>query len=288
MPTRSAERPAPSPVRVAEGARAVLRLVRWPNALIAAAGVLLGAAWGGAVRPSTWFAALAAVALTAVANAVNDIQDEQIDRVAHPDRPLPSGAMTRDAARAVARLSALVGLAASAAASAALGALSVAVVACMVWYSVTLKARRGVAGNALVSLLASLPFLYGAWTAGRPLSGVALVALAVPLHFAREVAKDLDDVAGDAPARRTLPLVAGAWTARLAVVASASLFGVVAVFFFARGGAAALGLALAAVGCTALAVRRVLSALRGAPAIFKGSMLLAMAALAVLSLHPPA
>jgi len=36
----------------------------------------------------------------------------------------------------------------------------------------------------------------------------------VPLHFAREIAKDLDDAHGDASFRRTLPLRVGAATAR--------------------------------------------------------------------------
>src|SRR3954464_3551952 len=72
---------------------AVADLVRWPNALIAAAGVFTGAwyAAGDVTAPATAWLARAAVALTAVANAADDVADREIDRVAHPERPLPSG-----------------------------------------------------------------------------------------------------------------------------------------------------------------------------------------------------
>lgn len=283
MPTpSSADAPAAGalPAGRAGGVVAVLRLARWPNALIAASGVLLGAAWAGTIRPAAWLAALAAVALTTLANTVNDVHDVAIDAVAHPERPLPSGAISRDAARVVAGAAAVAGVAASAAASPALGVLSLLVAMAMLWYSLSLKSRHGLSGNLLVALLASLPFLYGAVTAGRAGRGLVLVGLAMPLHFAREVAKDLDDAAADATRRRTLPLVAGARAARLTVVAATALFALLATGYFARHGAAPLALALTASACAAVAVARLLSARRGVPALLKGSMLLAMGAVA--------
>ncbi len=39
----------------------------------------------------------------------------------------------------------------------------------------------------------------------RPSAGIPLFLVGVPLHFAREIAKDIDDVDGDAAHRRTLP-----------------------------------------------------------------------------------
>ena len=74
---------------------ALAEIARWPNALIAAAGVLVGAWWARPVLPGAapLWAALAAVALTVYANAFNDRYDIEIDRVAHPERPLPRGAV---------------------------------------------------------------------------------------------------------------------------------------------------------------------------------------------------
>ena len=173
MPTPSTEPVAfatPSPARRG-GVLAVLQLARWPNALIAGAAVLLGAAWAGRVTPASWLAAVAALALTTLVNTVHDIHDVAIDAVAHPERPLPSGALSRDAARGVAGVTAAIGILASAAASAALGALSCVVVAAMRWYSASLKRRSGLAGNLLVALLASLPSSTGPRARGAPAGG---------------------------------------------------------------------------------------------------------------------
>ena len=157
--------------------------------------------------------------------------------------------------------------------------LSAAVLAAMLWYSLRLK-RLGLPGNVLAALLASLPFLYGAWSAGSVTRGLPLFALAVPLHFAREIAKDLDDAAADAVVRRTIPVVAGLTVARVACLAPSAAFALLAIAFFARRTVPALALVAASVLCVALAGWRVAAGLEGAPRLLKGAMLFAMAAAA--------
>ena len=78
---------------------ALLTLARWPNAVLAAGGVAIGAWWAhGPLGASVAWAALAAAAIAAAANAWNDVADVEIDRTAHPDRPIPRGAVSlRDA-----------------------------------------------------------------------------------------------------------------------------------------------------------------------------------------------
>ncbi|HEU4565986.1 MAG TPA: UbiA family prenyltransferase, partial [Gemmatimonadaceae bacterium] len=204
-------------------ASAVLQLVRWPNALIAAAGVLLGAWWGsGHLGWRSGVAALAAIALAAAANAWNDVADVAIDARAHPERPLPSGRLSVAGAARIARTMGAAALPLAALARPALGLLTIPVLALMRLYSPHLK-RRGLPGNIVVAVLASLPFLYGAWAEGAPGAGLRLVAIAAPLHFAREIAKDLDDAAGDAGARATLALRAPG-VARGALVCAVLLF----------------------------------------------------------------
>lgn len=258
--------------------KAIPALVRWENALIAAAGVWLGAWWAGrGAWRSVLAAALAAIALTAAANAWNDIADVDIDRLAHPARPLPSGALSVRAARVVAWCAAAVGLALAWMARPALGAVSVAVLAVMWGYSPWLK-RRGVVGNAAVAVLASLPFLYGAWAVGHPRAGLILVAVAAPLHLARELAKDIDDAAADAPVRRTLA-VADPASARMFVLAALVIFVVMLVPLVLGRPIFALVLVPALVLC-ALAAGAVLRGRRGAPRLFKVAMLFAMIAFA--------
>ena len=172
-------------------ASAALRLVRWPNALTAAAAVVVGAWWAGWGTPMPIaLAALAAIGLTAAANAWNDLADVDIDRVAHPERPLVTGALSDRAADRIAMLGALVAVIAASDVSVLLGVSSVAVLLLMRLYSPWLK-RAGLAGNLVVALLASLPFVFGSYAAGHWARGVPLVLIAVPLHFARELAKDL-------------------------------------------------------------------------------------------------
>lgn len=258
----------------------MLALVRWQNALIAVAGVLLGAWWAGwgAWHP-VLAAALAAIAFTAAANAWNDVADQDIDRIAHPDRPLPSGAIDVHAARAIAWGAAAIGLVFATIARPVLGLVSIGVLVAMWGYSPWFK-RHGFVGNIAVAILASFPFLYGAWAVGRPHAGVLLVAVAAPLHLARELAKDIDDAEGDALARRTIAVVNPA-AARIFLVGALILFVAVLAPLVAGRPRFAVVLVPALVLC-ALAARAALRGRRGAPTLFKLAMLCAMLAFAAV------
>ena len=266
----------------ADDGRAVLALVRWPNAVIAAGGVVAGALWAAGreapVRPVA-LAAGAAAALTALANAFNDYTDRDIDRVAHPDRPLPRGLLHPSTALVVAATAAVAGVTLSALARPALGALSVVVVVLMLAYSTSIK-RHGLPGNVLVAVLASLPFLYGAWAVGRPRAALALLGLAIPLHLAREIAKDLEDAAGDAATRRTLPVARGTGAARAALLAALAIFlAALAAMAWRRPRFAAAAVPVVVLSC--LAAWRAAHGQHGGPLLFKSAMVCALFSLAV-------
>lgn len=255
-------------------------LVRWQNTLIAFAGVLLGAWWSrGNISVHVLAAALAAVFFTAAANSWNDVADIDIDRIAHPERPLPSERLTTSAARWVASISAALAVILSFIARPQLGALSVAVLVTMRLYSPHIK-RLGLPGNLVVALLSSLPFLYGAWAAGRARAGLILVAIAAPLQLAREIAKDLDDVGGDRGFRHTLPIRIGARGARTAMVLAVLLF-VAAVLPLALRLPPFAAALLPALFLCAFAVRRALIGRAGSSRLFKAAMVCAMLAFAV-------
>ena len=274
--------PAARPeARLGTGARlrALATLVRWQNALIAALGVVVGAIWAsGAVSDATGWAALAALGFTAFANADNDAHDAEIDRVAHPDRPIPTGALTRRAASIVAIAGAFVAIAASSF-SGLPGLLNAAplVLIAMAAYNRWL-ARTGVPGNVTVAALASLPFAYGAASVGNARAGIALAAVAAPLHLAREVAKDLDDALGDAAHRTTLGTATPRWLAPVAVLFALAVFVYGAVRLSRAAPRLPLLLVPAFVLC-ALASRRVVARRTGAPLLFKLAMIVSMAAL---------
>ncbi|MFL5561443.1 MAG: UbiA family prenyltransferase [Gemmatimonadaceae bacterium] len=260
-------------------ARALLTVARWQNALIAAVAVYVGAWWGARdpTRPATLAASLAAVALTAFANAFNDLADIAIDRKAHPERPLPAGTLTSRVVRSVAVLCAALGIAFSFAARPSLGVLSVAVVALMTLYSTTL-ARLPLIGNVAVAVLASLPFFYGAVTVGAARDGIILAGVAAPLHLARELAKSLDDAAADAPFRRTAAIVFGR-VPTVVLIASAVAFFAWRVMALPFPSADTRVFVFPAIVTAVIATRRALAGRTGAPLLFKASMLAAMAAL---------
>jgi geranylgeranylglycerol-phosphate geranylgeranyltransferase len=257
---------------------AVLSLVRWENALLSVAGVVLGAWWatGRPGEPKTMVMAGVAVLLTAFANADNDVRDYEIDRIAHPERPLPSGALSLHAARVIVGIAAAATLVLSALLGGAMTLAAVGVIAAMTLYNRGVKAQ-GVPGNVIVAVVASLPFVFGAWSAGFARAGLPLFLVGVPLHFAREIAKDLDDAPGDASYRRTLPLRAGPGAARLVVVSSVALFVVALAPFAVRRPAFAI-VALPAVALCLVAARRVLSGQRGTARLLKSAMVVAMVA----------
>ncbi len=274
---------APSPRAVS----AAFALARWANALTAAAGVVVGAWWASSALAAragpVALAALAAIALTVAANAWNDLADIEIDRIAHPARPLPSGTLSPAIADSMAMGAATTAVVGASAVSAVLGVCTVVVLLLMRLYSPWIK-RAGLPGNVVVAVLASLPFLYGSYAVGAWARGLPLVLIAIPLHLARELAKDLDDREADRATRRTLPVIAGAGLARAAILV-ALLAATAALAFGVAPLVRSPWLLLAALVPTivslALATARAMRGRPGSPAFFKLAMACAMAALLV-------
>ena len=261
--------------------QALVAIARWRNSIIAAVGVYVAAWWAAhdVSRPATALAALAAIALTGYANAFNDLADVAIDRKAHPERPLPAGRLAPRDVRRFAAVLGIAGIALSFAARTSLGLLSVAVVALMTLYSTTL-ARLPLVGNVVVAGLASLPFFYGAVTVGRAPAGLLLLAIAAPLHLARELAKSVDDAPADAPFRRTAPIAFGRVPTVVLIVISVGLFAWRLLALAAPQPQLRM-LAIPALALCVVATRRALAGRAGAPLLFKSAMLAAMAALVV-------
>jgi geranylgeranylglycerol-phosphate geranylgeranyltransferase len=207
---------------------AVLRLIRAPNLLIAAVGVLAGGwiALGQiAVPRELALAAISGLALGAVGNTWNDLRDVAADRINRPGRrPLAAGHVARGLAALIVLDGALLGLACAGLVGGVQVLAALAALAVMLVYSPLLKPIP-LLGNVAVALVAGSPPFYGALAVDRPEAGIVPWVLAAWLHLVREIVKDVEDEAGDrAIGRRTLPITLGRRPALVVAAGAALLF----------------------------------------------------------------
>jgi geranylgeranylglycerol-phosphate geranylgeranyltransferase len=268
----------------------VARLVRLPNLVIAAAGVLAGA-WIAlariAVPPAVVLAALCGAALGAYGFIRNDIADATADAVSHPDRPIPSGRIHPQTADGYARWAMLAAMAALLLALRA-GASPIGMIPCFLaaWavmdgYSPGLK-RLGF-GNLAVAVVAGLPLFFGAVAVNRPREGLVPWAIAAWIHLLRELVKDLEDQPGDqAVRRRTLPILIGRSRAAKLAAAIALAFVPVSLVlpYRAQYGGAYFAVALAPqLAVLVAAARLVVGRFERVSALLKGAMVAGLIAL---------
>lgn len=181
---------------------AFFRLARIENCLIVVVCALLGVhlAGGILVQSEALTAAIAAGLVLAFGNIINDICDVDVDRLAKPHRPIPSGRVTTSQAVAISAICAvgasLLGL--------HLGRGHFLVVAVMLLlslvYSMKLK-RTPLLGNLLVAAQSGFVVAFGASV--YSITNVSVWAAALMVFLAIlvfEVVKDLEDEEGDAGA----------------------------------------------------------------------------------------
>lgn len=196
---------------------------------MAALGTALGFWLSGAPGGALWLALLllATLAATAFGNIVNDIRDIDTDRISHPSRPLPSGALTPTHAWIAAAIAAVAGLASAAAVSPVHAAGTAVPIALLTLYAYRLKATA-LWGNILVSLLVAYPVVFGALLAPRFARVLIPAALAFLLNLSREIVKDIEDIDGDRAVglRTTASLPPGRLRILLASLSAVYLVGV--------------------------------------------------------------
>lgn len=207
-------------------ARGIFELTRPVNAVAAGVLTFIGAFVAGGALASPVPAGVAVVATvfaTGAGNAINDYFDRDIDAINEPGRPIPRGDV---APRLALGFSAVLFVASVALVVALLPLLAVVIAVvnllALVAYTEVFKGLPGV-GNALVAYLGGSTFLFGGAAVGELGAPVAvLAALAALSTLAREIIKDVEDVAGDREeGLNTLPIAVG--ERRSLVVAAALL-----------------------------------------------------------------
>ncbi len=149
--------------------------------------------------------------LTASSMALNDYVDFEIDKVNQPDRPLPSGAISKKTALCISAVTGAIGI---------ISALpfreSAVFLAALTFIFSTLYnlygKKTGIWGNVVVSYCVAVPFLYGGIVVlgSFNVTSVAFFLLAFLANTGREVTKGIADMEGDKlRGIRTVALVRG-------------------------------------------------------------------------------
>jgi geranylgeranylglycerol-phosphate geranylgeranyltransferase len=166
----------------------------------------------GTVVPAVLLLFAIVVLITAAGNVINDYFDATIDSINRPERPIPSGLVSRAGARAFATTLFFAGILISLFTPSSLCIIiAVANSLLLVAYAARLKSTPFV-GNVAVSYLTASIFLFGGALAGQeglvhmlPVAAITFLAI-----LARELLKDAEDVEGDrAGGADTLPIRIG-------------------------------------------------------------------------------
>ncbi|MBI4928007.1 MAG: UbiA family prenyltransferase [Anaerolineae bacterium] len=184
--------------------------------LPAAAGVcvLMGQVLAGGRVPPVPVAILGFLSvftISASALILNDLFDYEVDRVNHPQRPLPSGRVTPRDVIVLTAITSLVGLGAAL----ALG-VDILAVGLLFWvigflYNWRFK-ESGLPGNLMVAVSVAFTFIFGAMTVQEPWNGLVwtFAGIAFLIDLGEEIAGDTMDMEGDKKrGTRSIPLLMG-------------------------------------------------------------------------------
>lgn len=214
--------------------KALVELMRPKNMVLAAITVPLGAHfgldgnWTSELGLAVAFQILTVLTFMGAGNAMNDIKDAAIDKLAHPARPLPSGRITEDEARRFVVVLWLISVASMLYGASTLHAqnadwwplvtIYIVAVVLMLTYDLGPETKsKGLVGNISISLMVAAVIGYGAATIGSINVLVFWVAMVVFFtNLAREVIKDCQDMLADEGERETLPMKIGVENARMA------------------------------------------------------------------------
>jgi geranylgeranylglycerol-phosphate geranylgeranyltransferase len=142
-------------------------------------------------------------------NALNDYNDRESDKENHPERPIPSGAISADTASVYAQ--ALLGSGLMILLFALDNKMPFVIaligIILLIAYENGLKAA-GILGNITVGLMSGAVFLFAGMAVNDPGPTLWMFGLAVLATITREIIKDIQDLEGDRD-RRTLPASIG-------------------------------------------------------------------------------
>lgn len=165
----------------------------------------------GTIIPETLFLFAIVALITSAGNVINDFFDAEIDAINRPDRPIPSGAVRRGAARGFAITLFLAGILLSLFTNSLCIGITIINSFILIAYAAKLKSTP-LFGNIAVAYLSASIFLFGGALNGWD-GLIHIIPIAAITFFAmlsRELLKDAEDVEGDrAGGADTVPIRIG-------------------------------------------------------------------------------
>lgn len=190
--------------------RAYLQLIRYGNCFMAAfsagIGVLIAyniiSSNAGPISfplPEVMYVSLVVFLITGSGNAINDYYDVEIDRINKPERPIPSGRISKSKALYFSVSLFAAGTIIAFFINVACGVIALFNSFLLIYYAATLK-RTVLIGNLSIGYLTGSTFLFGGavfYTNGGIEAVFVLFLLATFATIAREIVKDIEDIQGD-------------------------------------------------------------------------------------------
>ena len=224
---------------------ASFELMRMKNILLASIATPVGAllALGNLTSikeyPQVIFSTTSVLFFMGAGNTMNDVRDIEIDRIAHPSRPLAREALSEVESKRITIILAILSLGSLTACCLlmqdeieyTLTIYGIVALLMLSYDSFFELKNKGLVGNMSISLLVAAVTLYGASSVGEitnPLiwyvSGVVFF-----VNLAREIVKDCQDLDADSETRTTLPMKIGLENSRM-VAYVLTLFGIVMLY----------------------------------------------------------
>ena len=175
---------------------AYLEILRPFNALMGVIAVLLVALISGIFNLYVPVACIIVFIFTGAGNAINDYVDHKIDAINKPERPIPSGRISLNAAAIYATALFIIATIMSLLIGIIPGIIVVLSAILMFLYAYKLK-KSCLVGNLSIAFLTGLCFVFAGVVLQTVYLSVLLGFYAFLMTMAREIVKDMEDVEGD-------------------------------------------------------------------------------------------
>jgi geranylgeranylglycerol-phosphate geranylgeranyltransferase len=139
----------------------------------------------------------------AAGNALNDYMDREVDKVAHPERPIPSGRIKASTARTISIYCFSAALIASFFLRIEATLVVIVALVLMLSYEISTK-KKGLSGNLTIGVLTGMLFIFGGSIVGMIDKTIIIALMAGLATVGREIVKDIEDMEADYD-RNTLP-----------------------------------------------------------------------------------